>query len=79
MAKKIVIKEEQLKKIVQIVENEAYDDMLKNYNEFQQHKVEIAHNDLTMLANFSMRFCEGKDNFPDCKHVRELVSKHQLF
>jgi hypothetical protein len=79
MKKKIVIKEEQLKKIVQVVENEAYDDMLTNYYGFQQQKVEIPRNDLTMLANFSMRFCEGKDNFPDCKHVRELVSKHQLF
>lgn len=79
MPKKIVIKEEQLKKIVQIVENEAFDDMITNYRDWQQHKVEIPHNDLTMLANFSLRFCEGKENLPDCKHVREIINKHQLF
>lgn len=79
MGVKLLIKEEQLKKIVQVVENEAFDDMIKNYNDFQQHKVEIAHNDLTMLANFSLRFCEGKENLPDCKHVREIINKNQLF
>ncbi len=79
MSKKIILKEEQLNKIMQIVEDEAFDDMIKNYNDFQQHKVEIAHNDLTMLANFSKRFCEGKENLPDCKHVNELISKHQLW
>ncbi len=79
MSKKIVIKEEQLKKIVQVLENEAFDDMITNYKEWQAHKVEIEHNDLTMLANFASKFCEGKDNFPDCKHVRDLISKHELW
>lgn len=79
MSKKIVIKEEQLKKIVQIVENEAFDDIITKYNDFKQHKVEIPHQDLTMLANFSLKFCEGRENLPDCRHVRELVSKHNLF
>ena len=79
MNKKIVITESQLKKIVKEEEEPSFERMMKNYNDERQREISMSKDDARMLTNFALRWCEGKDNLPDCQHVRKLHSKHQLF
>lgn len=79
MNKKIVITESQLKKVLNVVEQEEFDDMLKNYNNEKESELQMSRDDARMLVNIALRWCEGKDNLPDCRHVTMLHSKHQLF
>lgn len=79
MSKKIVITESQLKKVVKLVEDYNWEEMMKNYNDSREKEVSMSHDDFRMLSNFALRWCEGKDNLPDCQHVMKLHHKHQGF
>lgn len=52
---------------------------MKNYEESREQEVSMSRDDARMLTNFALRWCEGKDNLPDCQHVMKLHSKHQLW
>ena len=39
----------------------------------------IPFDDLSMLGSLASRFCSEKENLPDCKQVRRLMSRHNLF
>lgn len=66
-------------KMVKLVEDLSWEEMMKNYNDSRESEVQMSRDDASMLANFALRWCEGKDNLPDCQHVRKLHNKHQLF
>jgi hypothetical protein len=50
-----------------------------DYYQERKREVSIPFDDLSMLASLASRFCSDKDNFPDCKQVRKIVSRHSLF
>ena len=50
-----------------------------DYYQERQREVSIPFDDLAMLGSLSSRFCSEKENFPDCKQVRRLMSRHNLF
>jgi len=79
MSKKIKLTEEQLKKVVNVISESSFDDMITKYHEMRSSEVSMSHDDARMLANIASNWCRGKDNLPDCKEVDNLISKHQLF
>ncbi len=50
-----------------------------DYYQERQREVSIPFDDLAMLGSLASRFCSDKENFPDCKQVRRLMSRHNLF
>jgi hypothetical protein len=42
-------------------------------------KVNISRADLSMVVAIARKWCEGKDNFPDCQEVDTLYRKHYLY
>jgi hypothetical protein len=49
------------------------------YYQERKREVSIPFDDLGMLGSLASRFCEGKENFPDCRQVRRIISRHSLF
>jgi hypothetical protein len=49
------------------------------YYQERKQEVSIPFDDLSMLASLASRFCDNKDNFPDCRQVRRIISRHTLF
>jgi len=49
------------------------------YYQERKQEVSIPFDDLSMLASLASRFCENKENFPDCRQVRRIISRHSLF
>ena len=41
--------------------------------------IEIKRNDLSMVVSIARKWCEGKENFPDCQEVDGIYRKYQLF
>ena len=41
--------------------------------------IEIKRNDLSMVVSIARKWCEGKENFPDCQEVDNIFRKYQLF
>jgi hypothetical protein len=50
-----------------------------DYYKERKEEVSIPFDDLAMLASLASRFCSDKDNFPDCRQVRRIISRHSLF
>ena len=49
------------------------------YYQGRKREVTIPFDDLAMLGEFASKFCMNKENLPDCKQVRRLNSRYQLF
>ena len=49
------------------------------YYQERKREVSIPFDDLAMLSSLASRFCSDKDNFPDCRQVRRIISRHSLF
>lgn len=81
MKKTIRLTESDLKRIVKRIINEDMMDVSSDSEYYKKRKreVTIPFDDLSMLGHFATRFCEGKENFPDCKRVREIYSKYHLY
>lgn len=45
----------------------------------RKREVSIPKDDLSLFAHFATRYCESKENLPDCQRVRKLYSQYQLF
>ena len=41
--------------------------------------MEIKRNDLLMVVSIARKWCEGKENFPNCQEIDNLYNKYQLF
>ncbi len=50
-----------------------------DYYQGRKREVSIPFDDLAMLGMFATQFCREKENLPDCKEVRRLVSRYNLF
>lgn len=79
MSKKIKLTETQLKKVVNIISESSFDEMITKYNDTKQREVGMSHDDATMLVNISSNWCEGKDNLPDCQEIQKIKSKLNLY
>jgi hypothetical protein len=79
MSKKIKLTESQLKKVVNVISESSFDDMITKYNDTKQSEVGMSHDDATMLVNIATNWCQGKDNLPDCRDIQTIKSKLNLY
>lgn len=79
MSNKIVLTETQLKKVVSVIKEQQFDDMITKYNDSKKQEVGMSHSDAEMLVNLALNWCQGKDNVPDCREVEQIKSKLNLY
>jgi hypothetical protein len=79
MAKKIMITEEQLKKVVSVVKEAKFDDALENYKKELNKQVSMSQDEAKLLITLGLNWCEGKDDHPDCDEVLRVRSKLHLY
>ena len=81
MAKIIRLTESDISRLVKKVIEEEMMDVSSDSEYYQERKreVSIPFDDLSMLSSLASRFCEGKENFPDCRQVRRINSRYSLF
>lgn len=81
MKKTIRLTESDLTRIIKRIINEDMMDVSSDSEYYKKRKreVTIPFDDLSMLGHFATRYCEGKENFPDCQRVREIYSRYHLY
>jgi len=45
----------------------------------RKREITIPFNELSMLGQFAMEFCREKEHSPDCKEVRKIHNRYNLF
>ena len=78
MAKKIRITEEQLKKVMNIVTEQSFDDALTKFQKERDREIPMSKADANLLLTLAQNWCEGKVTHPDCEEVEELGKKLKL-
>ena len=79
MKKKIVLTEEQLKKVVEVVKEQKYDDAISKYQKEYNKQVSMSQNDAMLLLSLGQNWCEGKIDHPDCEEVQSIRSRLNMY
>lgn len=83
MKKILRLTEQDLVRLVNKVVNEEQGqmDVSSDSEHYQERKNEISipFDDLAMLGLFADKFCRAKEGLPDCKSVKRLISRYNLF
>lgn len=79
MKKRIVITEEQLKKVVNVIKEEKFDAAITKYQSERNKLISMSQDDVTLLINLGRSWCEGKIDHPDCEELHQVISKLDLY
>ena len=75
MAKKIKITEEQLKSVINVINEQAYDNAIEVYKKERDREVSMSMEDARLLIRLGQNWCEGRVTHPDCEEIEELAKK----
>lgn len=78
MSKKIKLTEEQLKKVINVIGEQAYDQALTTHKREQAREVFMSRDNAQLLNNLAQNWCEGRVNHPDCAELEEITKKLKL-
>lgn len=78
MPRKIRITEEQLKGVINVLNEQEFDDILTKFNTEKGREINMSREDAKMLLNMANNWCEGRVDHPDCKEVDEIAKKLKL-
>ena len=76
--KKIKITEEQLKSVINIINEQTYDDALETYKKERDQEINMGKEDARLLFRLAQNWCEGRVTHPDCEEVEQLGKKLKL-
>ena len=78
MAKKIRITEEQLKTVINVINEQTYDDAVEKYKKERDQETFMGIEDARLLFRLAQNWCEGRVTHPDCEEVEQLGKKLRL-
>jgi hypothetical protein len=76
--KKIKITEEQLKKVVNLVTEQKYDDAIETYQKEKSREISMSRDEARLMYNLAQNWCEGNVSHPDCTEIDELGKKLKI-
>ena len=66
MGKKIKITEEQLKGVINVLNEQNFDDAITTYQREKERAVNMSQSDARLLLSLAQNWCEGRIDHPDC-------------
>lgn len=78
MAKRIKITEEQLKSVINVINEQTYDDAVETYKKERDQEVYMGKEDARLLFRLAQNWCEGRVTHPDCEEVELLGKKMKM-
>jgi len=78
MAKKIKITEGQLKKVVNVITEQSYDDAITTYQKNRSQEIQMSTDEARLMYNLAQNWCEGNVNHPDCEEIMALGKKLKI-
>jgi len=78
MSKKIRLTEEQLKKVVNVISEENFDQALTTHQREKEREVFMSGEDAKLMAELGTKWCEDKVSHPDCESLVAVIKKLKL-
>jgi hypothetical protein len=78
MLKKIKITEQQLKKVVDVINEQNFDDAITKYQKEKNQAINMSTEDARLLITLAQNWCEGRVSHPDCEEIDALSKKLKL-
>jgi hypothetical protein len=78
MGKKIVITEDQLKGVINVLNEQSYDDAIEKYKKERDVETSMGIEDARLLYRLAQNWCEGRVTHPECEDVELLGKKLKL-
>jgi len=78
MSKKIKLTETQLKKVVNVISEESYDQALTTHQREKAREVYMSTEDAKLLGALATNWCEGRVSHPDCEELTEMITRLKI-
>ena len=78
MAKKIKLTETQLKTIINVINEEIYDQALTTHQREKEREIFMSREDAKTLGSLAENWCQDKVNHPDCVELAQISKKLKL-
>ena len=78
MAKKIKITEEQLKGVINVLNEQTYDSAIETYKKERDRETYMGLEDARLLYRLAQNWCEGRVTHPDCEEIEQVGKKLKL-
>jgi hypothetical protein len=78
MAKKLKITEQQLKKVMNVLNEQQFDDAITKYQKDRDQAIQMSQADAKLLINLAQNWCEGRVAHPDCEEIDQLAKKLKI-
>ena len=75
MAKKIKLTEEQLKKLMTVINEDTYDQALTTHNREKSREVFMSAEEAKLLGKLASQWCETRVSDAECQDLTELARK----
>lgn len=78
MARKIKITEQQLKGVMNVLNEQEFDDAITKYQKERDQAINMSNADARLLLTLAQNWCEGRINHPDCEEIEQLAKKLKI-
>lgn len=78
MAKKIKLTESQLKKVMDVIKEETYDQAFETHKTEKSREVFMSSENAKLMAKLGQNWCQDKVNTPDCVELEEVITKLKI-
>jgi len=78
LPKKIKLTETQLKKVVNVISEENYDQALTTHRREKAREVFMSSEDAKLMGSLATNWCEGRVSHPDCEELEEVIRKLKI-
>jgi hypothetical protein len=78
MAKKIKLTESQVKKVINFINEETYDQALTTHMREKSREVFMSTEEAKLISSLATMWCEGRVSHPDCEELDEIIKKLRL-
>lgn len=76
--RKIKLTESQLKKVVNIISEETYDQALTTHLREKEREVFMSREDAKLMSILATNWCENRVNHPDCEELMSIIKKTKI-
>lgn len=78
MGQKIKLTENQVKKVINVISEETYDQALTTHQREKQREVFMSTEDAKLLGTLASNWCEGRVSHPDCEALQEVIKRLKI-
>ena len=78
MPKKIKLTEGQLKRVIDVIKEDTYDQAITTHQREKAREVFMSHEEAKLMSKLAHNWCEGRVSHPDCEELEAITKKLKI-